>query len=76
VEVEKEPPQTVQKLPALDLIDGISPDVQMTIGTAKGTIKNLITCDSSENFDEVINLLDIHGFSLGIPFLKTPKPGH
>jgi hypothetical protein len=67
------PTQTVQKLPALDLINGISPDVQMSIGTAKGTIKNTITCDSSKNFDEVISLLDIHGISLGIPFLKNPK---
>jgi len=48
----------------------------MTTGTAKGTIKNIKTCDSSKNFDEVIRLLDIYGFSLGIPFLKNPKPGH
>jgi hypothetical protein len=48
----------------------------MTIGTAKGPIKNMITCDRTENFDEVISLLDIQGCSLGIPFLKNPEPGH
>ena len=71
--MENEPHQTVQKVPALDLIDGNSPDVQMTTGTAKRAIKNLITCDSTENFDEVISLLDIHGCSLGKPFLKNPN---
>jgi len=73
VVVENEPHQTVQKLTALDLTDGISPDVQMTIGTLKGAIKNMTTCDSTENFDELISLLDIHGCRLGIPFFKNPN---
>jgi len=46
---KRKPHQTVQKLPALDLTDGISPDVELTIETAKRAIKNMIACDSTEN---------------------------
>jgi hypothetical protein len=64
--------QTAQKVPALDLIDGISPDVELTISTAKVAIQNLpmnmITCNSTGNVDEVISLLYKHGCSLGNPF--------
>jgi len=35
VPVVGKPHQTVQKLPALDLTDGISAEVELTIGTAK-----------------------------------------
>jgi len=75
--VENEPHQTVQKLPALDLTDGDSPDVELTIGTAKAEIRNvpmnLIACDSIENVVEFISLLDIHTCSLGKPFKKNPN---
>jgi hypothetical protein len=80
VEVEIDPHQTVQKVPALYLNDGISPDVELIIGTAKVAIQNLpmnmVTCNTTESVDEVISLLDKRGCSLGNPFLKNPKPGY
>jgi hypothetical protein len=77
VEVEKETPphQTAQNVPPLDLIGGIPPDLELTIGTAKVAIQNLsmnlTACDSTENVVDFISLLDICGCSLGKPFLKN-----
>jgi len=71
---KKKPHQTAQKVPPLDLIGGIYPDLELTIGTAKVAIQNLpmnlIACDNTENVVDFISLLDIRGSSLGKPFLK------
>ena len=61
MEVGNEPHQTVQKGPSLDHTDGISPDIEVTISIVKMTILNLpmnmITCDSNEIVEEVLQAL-------------------